>query len=126
MTVGDDEVFGPVLCIKRVKNFEEGMALINANRFRQRFSHLHPERLLQPRVRQEDSRRDGGHQCRYSGACRHVPVRRPQQSFFGDLHTLGKDGLRFFTESKCVTTTWFSEEEKKKAKVDTWDGVLGR
>jgi malonate-semialdehyde dehydrogenase (acetylating)/methylmalonate-semialdehyde dehydrogenase len=34
--------------------------------------------------------------------------------------------VRFFTESKCVTTTWFSEEEKKQQKVDTWDGVLGR
>jgi malonate-semialdehyde dehydrogenase (acetylating)/methylmalonate-semialdehyde dehydrogenase len=54
------------------------------------------------------------------------PFAGHKQSFFGDLHTLGKDGLRFFTESKCVTSTWFSEEEKKRRKVDTWDGVLGR
>ena len=25
MTIGDREIFGPVLCIKRVKDFEEGL-----------------------------------------------------------------------------------------------------
>ncbi len=33
MTVGDSEIFGPVLCIKRVKTFEEGLAVMNANPF---------------------------------------------------------------------------------------------
>ena len=33
MTIGQREVFGPVLCIKRVKDFEEGLALMNANPF---------------------------------------------------------------------------------------------
>ena len=30
MRVGIDEIFGPVLCIKRVKDFEEGLAIMNA------------------------------------------------------------------------------------------------
>ena len=33
MSIGDKEIFGPVLCIKRVKSFEEGLALMNANEF---------------------------------------------------------------------------------------------
>ena len=33
MTCGDQEIFGPVLAIKRVKDFEEGIALMNANPF---------------------------------------------------------------------------------------------
>ena len=33
MTIGTREVFGPVLCIKRVKDFEEGLALMNRNPF---------------------------------------------------------------------------------------------
>ena len=33
MTIGNREVFGPVLCIKRVKDFEEGLALMNRNPF---------------------------------------------------------------------------------------------
>jgi malonate-semialdehyde dehydrogenase (acetylating)/methylmalonate-semialdehyde dehydrogenase len=30
-------------------------------------------------------------------------------SFFGDLHATGEDGVRFFTESKVVTTRWTHE-----------------
>ena len=45
-----------------------------------------------------------------------------KNSFFGDLHCHGKDAFRFYTESKCVTTRWFDEEEKQKKTVDTWDG----
>ena len=33
MMIGTREVFGPVLCIKRVKDFEEGLALMNRNPF---------------------------------------------------------------------------------------------
>jgi malonate-semialdehyde dehydrogenase (acetylating)/methylmalonate-semialdehyde dehydrogenase len=38
---------------------------------------------------------------------------------------MGKDGVRFFTELKNVTSTWFSEEEADSgASVDTWDGTI--
>ena len=33
MSVGRDEIFGPVLCIKRVRSFEEGLEVINSSRF---------------------------------------------------------------------------------------------
>ena len=46
-----------------------------------------------------------------------------KNSFFGDLHVMGKDGFSFYTETKCVTSTWFSEEEAVGA-VDTWDGTM--
>ena len=33
MSIGNEEIFGPVLCIKRVKTFEEGLELMNSNPF---------------------------------------------------------------------------------------------
>ncbi|HIY30704.1 MAG TPA: hypothetical protein H9732_07410 [Candidatus Mediterraneibacter avicola] len=45
-------------------------------------------------------------------------------SFIGDLHCLGKDGYRFYTETKVVTTRWFDEEESRSTKVTTWDGTI--
>ena len=27
-------------------------------------------------------------------------------SFYGDLHATGRDGVRFFTETKVVTSRW--------------------
>ncbi len=126
MSVGDEEVFGPVLCVKRVRNFEEGLALTNANRFANG-SVIFTQNGYYSR---EFAKRSHGGMV---GVNVGIPVpvgmfpfAGHKQSFFGDLHTLGKDGVKFFTETKCVTTTWFSEEEKKKSKVDTWDGMLGR
>ena len=33
MSCGREEIFGPVLFIKRVDDFEEGLAIMNASRF---------------------------------------------------------------------------------------------
>ena len=44
------------------------------------------------------------------------PFAGHKNSFFGDQHVLGKDGIRFYTESKIVTTKWFDEEEKAQKK----------
>jgi malonate-semialdehyde dehydrogenase (acetylating)/methylmalonate-semialdehyde dehydrogenase len=126
MSIGDEEVFGPVLCVKRVKNFEEGIELMNANRFANGSVIFTQSGYYS---REFSKRAHGGMVGINVGIPVPVgvfPFAGHKNSFFGDLHTLGKDGVRFFTESKCVTTTWFSEEEKKKQKVDTWDGVLGR
>jgi malonate-semialdehyde dehydrogenase (acetylating)/methylmalonate-semialdehyde dehydrogenase len=54
------------------------------------------------------------------------PFSGHKNSFFGDLHVMGKDGIRFYTETKCVTTHWFDEEEMLQIKVDTWDGTIGK
>ena len=54
------------------------------------------------------------------------PFTGHKNSFFGDLHALGKDGVRFFTETKAVTSRWFDDAEMKQQKVDTWDGTITR
>ncbi|MEI8201066.1 MAG: CoA-acylating methylmalonate-semialdehyde dehydrogenase [Eubacteriales bacterium] len=125
MSIGDLEVFGPVICIKRVKDFEEGLQLMNKNEFANG-SVIYTQSGYYSR---EFARRtDGGMVGINVGIPVPVgvfPFTGHKQSFFGDLHALGKDGVRFYTETKAVTTTWFSEEEKKKIKVDTWDGSVG-
>lgn len=126
MTCGDSEIFGPVLVVKRVKGLDEGIELMNANPFANgsviftQSGHS---------AREFSKRTHGGMVGINVGIPVPVgmfPFAGHKSSFFGDLHTLGKDGIRFFTESKCVTATWFDETEKRKEKIDTWDGVLGR
>jgi malonate-semialdehyde dehydrogenase (acetylating)/methylmalonate-semialdehyde dehydrogenase len=125
MSVGDQEIFGPVLCVKRAKDFEEGLALMNANQFANGSVIFTQSGYYS---REFAKRTHGGMVGINVGIPVPVgvfPFSGHKNSFFGDLHAIGKDGIRFFTESKCVTTTWFSEEEKMKQRVDTWDGVLG-
>ncbi len=124
MTIGRDEVFGPVLCIKRVKSFEEGLAVMNANPYANGSVIFTQNGYY---AREFVRHTDGG----MVGVNVGIPVpigffpfAGHKDSFFGDLHCLGKDAYRFFTESKCVTTRWFDEEEMKKTEVSTWDGTI--
>ena len=124
MSVGDHEIFGPVLCIKRVGSFDEGLALMNANAFANG-SVIFTQNGYYAR---EFVRGTHGGMV---GVNVGIPVpigmfpfAGHKDSFFGDLHCLGKDGYRFFTESKCVTTHWFDESEKAVGTVSTWDGTI--
>jgi malonate-semialdehyde dehydrogenase (acetylating)/methylmalonate-semialdehyde dehydrogenase len=125
MTIGQQEIFGPVLCIKRVKDFEEGIELMNSNPFANG-SVIFTQNGYYAR---EFARRTHGGMV---GVNVGIPVpvgifpfNGHKMSFIGDLHVLGKDGVRFYTETKTVTTRWFDEDELKKTKVDTWDGSVG-
>ena len=122
MSVGEREVFGPVLCIKRVKTFEEGLAIMNANPF------------ANGSVIYTSSGYYARHFARYTdggqvGVNVGIPVpvccfgfTGHKRSFIGDLHVMGTDGVRFYTESKNVTSTWFLPDHQ--GTVDTWDGML--
>ncbi len=124
-SIGNEEIFGPVTCVKRVKDFEEGLALMNANPFANG-SCIYTS---SGRHAREFAKRTHGGMV---GVNVGIPVpfsifpfAGHKDSFFGDLHTMGKDGVAFFTETKTVTSVWFSEEDSKK-KVSTWDGTLTR
>ena len=124
MSVGTTEIFGPVLCIKRVKTFEEGLALMNANPFANgsviftQSGHY---------AREFARHTDGGMVGVNVGIPVPVgvfPFSGHKNSFFGDLNALGKDGYRFYTQNKIVTSRWFDEEESKSKVVSTWDGTI--
>lgn len=124
MSIGTSEIFGPVLCIKRVKDFEEGLKVMNANPFANGSVIFTQNGYY---AREFTARTDGG----MVGVNVGIPVpigvfpfSGHKDSFFGDLHCLGRDGILFYTESKCVTSRWFDEEEMKKTKVSTWDGTI--
>jgi malonate-semialdehyde dehydrogenase (acetylating) / methylmalonate-semialdehyde dehydrogenase len=124
MSIGWEEVFGPVLCIKRVKDFEEGITQMNNSRFANG-SVIYTQSGYYSR--EFAKRTDAG----MVGINVGIPVplgifgfTGHKDSFFGDLHVMGKDGISFFTESKCVTNTWFPEDQETTGKVDTWDGTI--
>lgn len=126
MSVGNEEIFGPVTCIKRVKDFEEGIQVMNANQFANGSAIYTQNGYFS---REFTRRTDAGMVGINVGIPVPVgmfPFSGHKNSFFGDLHVMGKDGIRFYTETKCVTTHWFDEEEMIQIKVDTWDGTIGK
>ncbi len=125
MSVGDDEIFGPVVVIKRVKTFEEGLEIMNANPFANGSSIFTQSGYY---ARQFEFLSDGGMVGVNVGIpvpSAYFPFSGNKDSFFGDLHVLGEDGVRFFTRAKTVTKHWYDESSGKRS-IDTWEGTVER
>ncbi len=125
MTVGDCEIFGPVTVIKRVKTFEEGLAIMNANRFANGSAIFTQNGYY---ARQFELLSDGGMVGINVGIpvpSAYFPFSGNKDSFFGDQHVLGLDGVRFYTRAKTVTKHWYDENSRKK-NMDTWEGTVER
>jgi malonate-semialdehyde dehydrogenase (acetylating)/methylmalonate-semialdehyde dehydrogenase len=110
MALYREEIFGPVLLCIEVADLEAAIALVNASPYGNGTSIF---------------TRAGGAARRYQHAVEvgqvgiNVPVPVPlpffsftgwKGSFYGDLHAYGKQGVRFFTETKTVTSRWFDDD----------------
>lgn len=125
MMVGEREIFGPVTLIKRVKTFEEGLKLMNDNPFANGSVIFTQSGYY---ARQFELLTDGGMVGINVGIpvpTAYFPFSGNKNSFFGDQHVLGIDGVRFYTRAKTVTKHWYDEESRKKT-LDTWEGTVER
>lgn len=106
MQVYRDEIFGPVLAVLRVPDYESGLNVINQNEFANGVAIF---------------TRDGGAARRFQrdanvgmvGINVAIPVPVAYHSFggwkaslFGDVHMYGPEGVRFFTRAKVITSRW--------------------
>jgi len=101
-----EEIFGPVLCVVRVPDFEAALALVNANPYGNGTAVFTADGL----VAREYARRV---QVGMVGINVPIPVPMAYYSFggwkdslFGDLHVHGADGVRFYTRAKAVSSRW--------------------
>lgn len=125
MPIGQREIFGPVTLIKRVKTFEEGLAIMNANPFANGSAIFTQNGYY---ARQFEMLTDGGMVGINVGIpvpSAYFPFSGNKDSFFGDQHVLGLDGVRFYTRAKTVTMHWYDEHSRRKA-MDTWEGTVER
>lgn len=126
MSIGESEIFGPVVSIKRVKDFEEGLAVMNANEFANGSCIFTQSGYYAREFALRTHAGNVGINVGIPIPIVYFPFAGHKNSFFGDLHTQGKDAIAFYTEAKNVTSRWFSEEDKKAQKVSTWEGTISR
>ena len=125
MTVGDREIFGPVTLIKRVKDFDEGLAVMNANPFANGSVIFTQSGFY---ARKFEFLTDGGMVGINVGIpvpSAYFPFSGNKESFFGDLHVLGRDGVRFYTRAKTATKHWY-DETPRPTKRSTWERTVER
>jgi len=109
MSIYREEIFGPVLVCMEVDSLDEAIALVNANPYGNGTSIF---------TRSGGAARHYQHAVEVGQVGINVPVPVPlpffsftgwKGSFYGDLHAYGKQGVRFYTETKTVTSRWFDE-----------------
>ncbi|MFW5727800.1 MAG: CoA-acylating methylmalonate-semialdehyde dehydrogenase [Spirochaetia bacterium] len=124
MKIGNQELFGPILCVKRVKSFADGLRHMNGSPYANGATIFTGSGYY---AREFSRLTDAGMVGINVGIPVPIgvfPFSGHKKSFFGDLHTLGKDGVRFFTETKCVTSRWFDPDERGELNEGTWGGTI--
>ena len=106
MSIYKDEIFGPVLSVVRVQNFNAGCELINNHEYGNGTTIF---------TRDGDSARQFTHSIQAGMVGVNVPIPVPmafhsfggwKRSLFGPLHVHGPDGVRFYTRMKTMTSRW--------------------
>ena len=115
MRIGREEIFGPVLSVVCVGSLEEAIRFTNGSPFGNACS-IYTEDGAAVRYWLENVEAGMlGVNVGVAAPMAFFPFNGVKNSFYGDLHATGKDGVRFFTENKVEITRWLSEpaEEPK-------------
>ncbi|MBV1841576.1 CoA-acylating methylmalonate-semialdehyde dehydrogenase [Photobacterium ganghwense] len=115
MKIYTDEIFGPVLCVVRVKSLEEGIQLINEHEFGNGTCIF---------TRDGETAEIFCDEVEAGMVGVNVPLPVPvayhsfggwKRSLFGDLHAYGPDGVRFYTRRKSITQKWPKPQSNETA-----------
>jgi malonate-semialdehyde dehydrogenase (acetylating) / methylmalonate-semialdehyde dehydrogenase len=115
MRVGREEIFGPVLSVVRVDSLQEAVEFTNGSPFGNACS-IYTENGAAVRYWRENVEAGMlGVNVGVAAPMAFFPFNGIKNSFYGDLHATGKDGVRFFTENKVEITRYLSEPESGPA-----------
>ncbi len=112
MGIYREEIFGPVLSVVRVPDFESALKMVNDCEYGNGTAMF---------TRDGDTAREFASRVQAGMVGINVPLPVPmafysfggwKRSLFGDLHMHGPDGVQFYTRLKTITTRWPSGVNK--------------
>lgn len=110
MDLYKEEIFGPVLACIFVDTLDEAISIINDSPYGNGTSIF---------TACGAAARKFQHEIEVGQVGINVPIPVPlpffsftgwKNSFYGDQHTYGKQGVRFYTETKTITARWFEDD----------------
>jgi len=108
MEIAQEEVFGPVLCVIRAESLDEAIEIVNSSRFGNGTSIFTESGASVRRYRHEIQAGMIGVNIGVAAPVAFFPFSGWKDSFFGDTHAHGSDGVDFYTRKKTVTSRYFS------------------
>ncbi|MCC4832126.1 CoA-acylating methylmalonate-semialdehyde dehydrogenase [Shewanella sp. 1_MG-2023] len=110
MAIYKEEIFGPVLCCMEADDLDEAIELVNNSPYGNGTSIF---------TASGGAARKYQHHIEVGQVGINVPIPVPlpffsftgwKGSFYGDQHAYGKQAVRFYTETKTITSRWFADE----------------
>jgi len=107
MTIAREEVFGPLLGIIRVADFEEALRVIDGSPYGNAASIFTGSGKWAREFKYLVRAGNIGINIGIAAPIASFPFGGMKDSFFGDLHGQGRDAIEFFTDRKVVISRWF-------------------
>ena len=111
MTVAREEIFGPVLNVMRFDDLDAAIEMANRSSYGNGASIFTRSGKAAREFKHRIKAGMVGINIGVPASMAWFPFNGWDESFFGDLHMQGKEGVQFFTQQKVTTTRWFSYGE---------------
>ena len=119
MRVARDEIFGPVLSVVRASTLEQALAVGRQSPYGNGASIFTSSGYAARQFKQHFNAGMIGINVGVPAPMAWFPFTGWNQSFFGDLHIQGTEGVMFYTQGKTTMTRWF-EHARDAAHDPVW------
>ena len=107
MTIGHEEIFGPVLCLMKAKDFDEAVEIVRKHELGNATSIFTSSGKWAREYRYRVEPSMLGVNIGVAAPMAFFPFGGAKNSFFGDLKAHGRDSIDFYTDKKVVISRWF-------------------
>lgn len=110
MQVFTEEVFGPVRCVKKIKNLQEGIDIVNYSKFgHTAVIYTESGGAARRFIREVDTGQVGVN-IGTPAPIAFYPVGGRKISLFGSHRGRANDAVDFYTDKKVIVTRWYADE----------------
>jgi malonate-semialdehyde dehydrogenase (acetylating) / methylmalonate-semialdehyde dehydrogenase len=106
MEIAKEEIFGPVLTVERMEDLDQAIRTINESQYGNAAGIFTRDGAAARKFRREVQCGMIGVNISVPAPVAYFPFTGWKDSFFGDLHATGRDGVEFYTERKVVIERW--------------------
>ncbi|MDO8364464.1 MAG: CoA-acylating methylmalonate-semialdehyde dehydrogenase [Actinomycetota bacterium] len=106
MTIGTEEIFGPVACVTQAKDLDDALAAIHRSGFANATSIFTQSGKAAREFRYRVGVSMIGVNIGVAAPMAFFPFGGTKGSFFGDLKAHGRDAISFYTDQKVVISRW--------------------
>ncbi len=107
MVIAKEEIFGPVLCVMKAKDFDEAVEIVRKHELGNATSIFTSSGKWAREYRYRVEPSMLGVNIGVAAPMAFFPFGGAKGSFYGDLKAHGRDAIEFYTDKKVVISRWF-------------------